>query len=315
MNEFEMIAKYFAPLSLDGLRDDGVVLDVPRGHELVVSTDMLNEGVHFWQNEEPRYIAQKALRVNLSDLASMGAHPLYYQLALGLPKGTDEAWIARFSAALAEEQRLFSIQLSGGDTTGTHGPLSLSITVMGVVPKGKAVRRGGAKVGDVLAITGCVGDAYIGLQILRGDLESEHEAHFLERYRVPHPRCNLSDLLHAHVHAAADISDGLLADAGHIALASDLKAVIEMERVAFSPQADGLLVGGQVSVLELLAGGDDYELVMAVSADEFSIFQQAAAERGVQVQAVGRFEAGTGLEVLDGRGQKLEIENTGWRHF
>ncbi|MBX2834894.1 MAG: thiamine-phosphate kinase [Micavibrio sp.] len=315
MNEFELIDKYFGPLSGYSLSDDAAVMAAPAGCELVITTDMLNEGVHFWKGEEPRFIAHKALRANLSDLASMGASPLCYQLALGLPKGTDEAWVAEFSAALAEDQQRYNLHLSGGDTTTTLGGVCVSITAIGAVKTGKAVTRGGARKGDLIVITGAVGDAYIGLKILQGDIDCEEGRYFLERYRMPSPRTHLVEEVSRYGRAAADISDGLMADCGHIARQSRLKGVIEPHKVQYSSYASVLLDQGKVQASDLLSGGDDYELVMAVAPEAFQEFQDIAATYGVDLQAIGHFENGTGVVLRNENGDELEPLKTGWKHF
>ena len=226
MSEFEVIAKYFAPLTMGrdgsaGLCDDAAVVCVPDGHELVVSSDTLNEGVHFLEGCDPADIAHKALRVNLSDLAAMGAEPLCYQLNIAFPEAPSDGWLAAFTGALMDDQKTYGIYCSGGDTTSIKGGfLSVSITVMGSVPKGRAVRRGGAKAGDLIILSGAVGDAVLGLQVLCEGLERDEYAGAVARYLRPEPRCACASLLRGFAHAAIDISDGLLADLGHVAAAS-----------------------------------------------------------------------------------------------
>lgn len=315
MNEFDLIERYFAPLSMDGLKDDGAVLSVPEGFELAVSSDVLNEGVHFPFGEAPHYIAHKALRVNLSDLASMGAKPLCYQLGLALSSVCDESWLAAFSKALSEDQALFDVKLLGGDTTSTKSGISISMTAMGLVPKGEAVKRGGAKEGDVLVLSGSVGNALIGLDILRDDVVSADEAYLLECYRKPTPRVALAETLRANVHAAADISDGLIADAGHIAKASGLACRIDLDAVKFSDAAQAQIDAGRYSALDLMAGGDDYELAMAIAPEKLDDFMSDAALHGIHPQVIGCFEKGSGITVVDGQGQAIAIDKAGWQHF
>ena len=333
MNEFDVIARYFAPLCENELDDDAAVLSVPEGCELVVTTDTLNAGTHFLEGATPADIAHKALRVNLSDLVAMGAEPFRYQLAIAFPTPPDEAWLAEFTKALAEDQDTFGISCSGGDTTSIFGPLSISITAMGLVPAGKAVKRSGARAGDVIALSGPVGDALIGLKTLQDHNDRHCEEadadeaiqqsglprsfqslamtelgeHFISHYYHPQPRLDLISLMREYAHAAVDISDGLLADLGHIAEASGLAAVVELEKIAFSEPAQRLLDQGSVTAEELLSGGDDYELLLAMSEED--------AARFPNVQIIGRFEEGSGVQLLDQQGKNVALKHTGWSHF
>lgn len=312
VGEFDLIAQYFAPLSLDGLQNDGAVLDVPEGMELVVSTDTLNESVHFMKDAAPGDIAAKVLRVNLSDLASMGAQPMAYQLSLSLPQGGyDALWYKDFAAALEAEQEEFGIALSGGDTTSNlGGGLSVSITVFGLVPKGQALQRSGAQVGDVLCVTGTVGDALLGLDVLRGADLPEAE-YLISRYTHPTPRVSVGLMLQHCARACVDVSDGVLADVEHMAKASGVKAVIDLQAVPLSEAA--CAVGGDP--LRALAGGDDYELAFAVPAEGVEAVRAAAQALGVPVSVVGCFEAGAGVEVRDAQGEPIDIDYKGWVHF
>jgi thiamine-monophosphate kinase len=316
MNEFELIETYFTPLSAAPLDNDGAVLAVPEGRQLVVSTDVLNEGVHFLVGAEGRDVAQKALRVNVSDLASMGARPLAYQLGLALPQGwlaaEREAWVKSFAEGLALDQAEFGITLSGGDTTSIMGGVSVSITVFGTVETGGVIGRDGARDGDLMVLSGAIGDAFIGLSVLLKQIESD-DARFVEAYKRPVPRVALVEAMHAHVRAAADVSDGLIADVGHIAKASGVRAVVT--DMAFSDSAFALVEAGAVGVSDLLSGGDDYELLMAVGRDDYDAFAAAAKAAGVDVKVVGRFEAGAGVRVLDADGAPIEIDQAGWTHF
>ena len=301
MNEFDIIAKYFAPLGKDGFKDDAAVLQIPAGHELVVTSDTLNEGTHFWVGEAPEFIAHKALRVNLSDLAAMGAEPFCYQLNIAYPQKSDAAWLEKFTSALAADQKEFGIFCSGGDTTSINGPLSISITALGLVPAGKAVKRSGAKAGDTIVLSGPVGDAWIGLEVLRGNLKLENPEAFLNAYRKPMPQTKIAASVRAYAHAAADVSDGLIADFMHIAAASNLAAVIEVERIPVSPEALKF-----AKLEDLVSGGDDYQLVLAVPPENL-------AHLDFPHHIIGRFEAGE--VALRFEGQKLALKQTGWSHF
>lgn len=315
MNEFDAISKFFAPLSFDGLKNDGAVLAVPDGYELVITSDTLNESVHFPDDENPQLVAHKALRVNLSDLASMGAEPYAYQLNLALPERIDAGWLESFSKALKRDQDTFKIKLSGGDTTGTKGPLSISITAMGLVPRGKAISRNGAKEGDAIIITGTIGDATIGLEALLGHGDFEGQEKFLERYRLPQPRCGLAKILQAHAHAAIDVSDGLIADLGHICSWSQLGATLQVKDIPLSEHAHKAVQSGKVKIEKLLTGGDDYELAIAVPAAAADEFCKLAKKAGIPAVQAGIFTKGDGIKVLDESGRALVFETVGWQHF
>ncbi len=323
MDEFDIIKRYFEPLTQGAdealsLHDDAAVLAVPEGYELVVTTDILNEGVHFPDGEDPGLIARKALRVNLSDLAAMGAKPYCYQLGLGLSEICDEAWLEAFTAGLEQDQEAFDIFLSGGDTTRINGPLSVSVTAFGLVSKGEAVKRSGAKSGDVIVLTGVIGDSYCGLQCVLGRLEAGvSDVNFLiERYRLPRPRLGvLKDVL-KYVHAAADISDGLVADLGHVCNASGMGAVIDLSELTFSKPVHSLLERGDVCVQDLLSGGDDYELVLAVPFAQLNNLLKSLEDEGLAPQCIGRFMIESpGVVVKDDDGQIVKFARRGWMHF
>jgi len=298
MAEFDLIAKYFAPLSIDGLKDDAVVLDIPAGHQLVVSSDTSNRGDHFVEEMSAYDAARKCLRSNVSDLASMGADPLAYQLNLALPQDLDEGWLADFASGLAADQKEYGIALSGGDTTGmSAGGLSVSITAFGLVPTGQAVTRGGARKGDLVVITGILGDAS------------------LNRLHMPSPPVSIASLVRTHAHAAIDISDGILADLGHVCSVSGLGARLEFEKIPLSDKGRAALKGGQASPESLLTWGEDYELAMAVPPSNIEVFQKQAAEQGVCLSVIGIFEEGEGVKVFDQDGREMPFTKTGWMHF
>lgn len=305
MNEFDIIGRYFAPLSLDGLINDAAVLDIPSGHQLVVSSDTLNAGTHFLKDANPADIAHKALRVNLSDLAAMGATPLAYQLNIAYPEKPAKAWLQAFTGALAEDQQKFGIVCSGGDTTRIQGALSISITVMGTVEAGQALIRTGAQPGDVIVLTGPIGDAWIGLKMLQEVIQvpDDDQAYFIDRYHRPAPVFIKNT---KHIQAAIDISDGFLADLMHICEGSGVTAHVDARCIPFSDQALRLLDGGTVTLENLLTGGDDYQLILAVPEDK-------AAQYGT---IVGRFSQGEPcVHVLDRQGEKVDLKHTGWSHF
>ncbi len=303
MTEFSLISRYFRPLAgtagLD-LLDDAAVLAPPAGRELVISADAMVAGVHFLADDAAELVARKLLRVNLSDLAAMGATPLGYLLTVALPKPLDEGWIAGFARGLALDQAEFGLALLGGDTVGTPGPVTLSLTILGHVAPGRAWRRSGGQAGDELWVTGTIGDAALGLLALRGELD-DPDGTLAERYHLPRPRLGLP--LDEAVHAAMDLSDGLAQDCAHLAGASGLAAVIHAAAVPLSPAARAC------NRLETcLTGGDDYELLVAAAPEA------APALRRCGLTRIGRLEAGAGVSVLDARGAEMTLPN-GWDHF
>lgn len=320
MREFELIKSLFLPLA-EGRAEagefvnDGAVLQVPAGKELVVTSDTLNADVHFFTSQHAGDIAHKALRSNISDVISMGAEPYCYQLCLALPK-VEEVWLRGFTAALAEDNQKYGVFCSGGDTTSIHGGVSISITAFGLVDQGRGLSRSGAKAGDVILLSGTVGDAYCGLQSLRGQMDDVPEA-CVRRYALPDPPAALVPLLGGTgVHAGLDISDGLMADLGHIAAASNLRAVVDVSKIGFSEEVAHLLTCERVSVQELLCGGDDYQLLLSIAPDSAEELIAQAGKRGVRLQAIGHFEAGAQSTVaLDQSGAEMAFPQTGWQHF
>lgn len=323
MDEFEIIEKFFSPLAAGlpgayGLKDDGAVLSPPNGQDIVIVSDTLNEAVHFLADDPPDLIARKALRVNLSDLLAMGAKPFIYQLNLVLPDHWNESWLSSFARGLAKDQKRYGILLSGGDTTSVKGAGSVSITALGLVPKGKALRRSGARAGDYLYVTGEIGEAYLGLNCLKGNLENiTGQERFIEKYRLPQPRVAMVEILHKYAHAAIDISDGFVADLEHLCRASSVSAVCKLEEIPFSDAAEQLMKEGRVSAEQLLTGGDDYELLIAVPPEQDKVFREEAQEKGVlpvHIAVLGP-QADSPVEILDDTGTKLFFEKTGWKHL
>lgn len=320
--EFELIARYFAPLARDfrgagGLQSDNAFLPADPRHDLVVKTDTIVAGVHFLTDDFPGRIARKALRVCLSDLAAGGATPFVYQLSLALPSAWQEAWVAAFAKGLAADQRRFGIVLCGGDTVVTPGPLTITITAFGRVAHGRGVTRVGAQAGDELWVSGTVGDGALGLLAAQGalpPLPARQRAHLEDRYRRPQPRSTLGPLLPGIVTAMADVSDGLLADAGHIADASRLSVSIERQDVPLSAAARAALVADPRLWANVLGGGDDYELVMSVPPRRQAALQAAAQAAGLRITCIGRFSRGRGVTVTAG-GRAVEVPRKGYVHF
>ncbi|MDP1749142.1 MAG: thiamine-phosphate kinase [Reyranella sp.] len=322
IGEFELIARYFAPLArtfagAGGLESDNAYLPADGRHDIAVKTDTIVSGVHFLDDESPDRVAAKALRVCLSDLAAGGAKPLAYQLSLALPKGWQERWVAGFARGLAADQRRYGIVLCGGDTVVTPGALTVTITAFGQVPRGKGLGRGGARAGDDLWASGTIGDAALGLRAARGALKAigARDRKVLEdRYRLPRPRNALGSRLIGIARAAADVSDGLLADAGHIAATSRLAVHIERERVPLSTAARRALIVDPALWADVLGGGDDYELVIAVAPRRARALQEAARQARVKVTRIGRFAEGRGVHLTAG-GRAAAVARAGYVHF
>jgi thiamine-monophosphate kinase len=318
LGEFEFIAERLRPLAAGSagalnLEDDAALLDPPPGMTLVVTKDAMVAGVHFLEDDPPAQIAQKLLRVNLSDLAAMGAAPVGYLLALARPKMLTDDWLAEFCQGLAEDQAEFGIGLLGGDTVSTPGPLTLSLTALGQVPKGQELRRRGARPGDDLFVSGTLGDAAQGLLVLQGKLDppAAARAFLIERYRLPRPRLALGQALRGLAHAAIDISDGLLADLGHILETSGVGAELFADQLPLSPAARDLPGARDAA----LAGGDDYELLFTAPASRRSAIDALARRLDLPLTRIGQLHAESGLRVLDAAGREIHPSRTGWQHF
>ena len=322
MGEFEMIAKLFAPLAKAPgafkLTDDAATLDLPPDRELVVTTDALVEGVHFLRDDPAELVAKKALRVNLSDLAAKGAKPEGYLLALCVAPWVDDSWLEKFVAGLAADQKEFSISLLGGDTTATPGPLTLAITALGSVPRGRMIRRSGAKAGDLVFVTGTIGDAGAGLAVLQGEAENlgaSARAFLVARYRVPEPRLALGAKLIGLATASIDVSDGLLADLGHIAETSAARILLDATRVPLSPAFRALWGSDADAASRAATSGDDYEIAFTAPASAGTAIAAAARESGTEVHEIGRVEKGEGVALLDAASEPIRVDRLGFTHF
>lgn len=322
LGEFELIARYLAPLTLGvpgayGLRDDAAIIRAPAGHDLVVTTDAMVEGIHFLKTDGAERVARKLLRVNLSDLAAKGAEPIGYQLVLGLPQPLDESWVAGFAAGLAMDQKLYSCPLHGGDTTRSPAGLMLAITAFGSLPAGQILRRGGAVPGDDLYVTGSIGDAALGLEVkLNNRLFSSAAMMFFDaRLHLPSPRLAFGAGLRGLAHAAMDISDGLIQDVGHIAAASGLRATLTASSVPLSMATRQVLAEDPGLLATALSGGDDYELVFAAPPEAAARIRTLSETVGLNVTKVGSMGAGEGVVVLDQDGNQLRLHQSGFQHF
>jgi thiamine-monophosphate kinase len=323
--EDTLIARYFKPLATDpgafGLSDDAAILKA-LGQDIVVTTDALVEGVHFLPDDPAGTIAQKALRVNLSDLAAKGATPAGFVLTLALRKA-DEVWLAEFARGLGADAASFGCPLLGGDTVSTPGPLMISITAFGRVPDGKMVHRNGAKPGDHVVVTGTIGDAALGLDVLRrgrvatvlaGDAAAREM--LVGRYRVPQPRNALAPAVRGHAHAAMDVSDGLAGDLAKLCAASGVSAVIDLKSIPLSKAASAVLAAGAADLSEIVSGGDDYEILCAIPQDALDEFMRAAKDAGVAVSPIGTVIAGASHpKFLDAEGGELALTRSSYSHF
>lgn len=319
MGEFELIHELFAPLATDpgalGLTDDASVFSLPEGTQAVITKDVMVEGVHFLPGANPARVAQKLLRVNLSDLAAMGADPMGYWLGVQLRKEGAREWLTSFVGGLETEQALFGISLMGGDTVSTPGPIALSLTAMGTVPHGMALKRSGARPGDKIYVSGTIGDGVLGLRAAKGELPHLDDAdreYLLSRLDCPRPRLALGRVLREVATAAIDISDGLAADGGHVGAASKVCLTIDAEAVPLSGVARRTLDKGLTSLEELLSGGDDYELLFTVPAGRAEEAAHLAVD--VPVTAIGEVTTGEGVKIIRD-GAALSFKNTGYQHF
>ena len=307
--EFSLIARHFRPLAGAGaldLGDDAAVLAPPPGRDLVVAADAMVGGVHFLPDDPPDLVARKLLRTNLSDLAAMGAAPLGYLMTVSAPRTTPDAWFAAFAAGLAQDQAEFGVTLLGGDTTSTPGPVSLSLTILGTVAPGEAIRRVGAQPGDLLFVTGTLGDGALGLRAARGEI-ADPDGYLADRYRLPRPRLGVAR--HGIVAAALDVSDGLVQDVGHLCRAAGCGAEIRAADLPLSPSARALL---PQALTTILTGGDDYELAMAVRPEHATALRESA----VPVTRIGRFVEGPAhVSVRDADGTEVPVAAGGWSHF
>jgi thiamine-monophosphate kinase len=320
VDEFDWIASLRGltrgdPSALD-LRDDAAVIPGRPGFDLVISEDAMVEGVHFPADESPEIIAQRLLRTSLSDLAAKGATPFGYFMMTAWPPDRDEAWRARFRSGLHTDGQSFGVALLGGDTVSTVGPLTLNATVLGWVEAGGAILRSGARAGDDLIVCGPIGDGWLGLRSLRGEV-ADPDNSLATHYRTPKPLLGLRTPIASHAHACADVSDGLIADAEHIALASGVGLEIELFDLPISSAADRWLhlqPDEAAARIDLATGGDDYALVCAVDPANSAEFISEVENLGSPARRAGGFLAGHGLGVT-ARGRRVEIGRGGWRHL
>lgn len=318
-SEFDLIANLFAPLATSpgafGLKDDAAVIAPRAGFDLVVTTDTIVAGVDFFADDPAEQVAKKALRVNLSDLAAKGAEPRAYLLTLSLSHDIGESWLADFARGLGEDQERYAIDLLGGDISSTPGPLSISVTAFGYVPEGKMIRRNGARMSDAVFVTGTIGDSGGGLALLKGEVESGFREQLVARYRVPDPLVRFGPKLRGLASAALDVSDGLLADLGHIAEASGVRVAVEASRIPRSAALRSLWGDRTDAIVRAATSGDDYQIAFTAPASRESVLGDLASADGVQVAKIGRVEQGAGVVLLDEKGGEIAVARGGFRHF
>jgi thiamine-monophosphate kinase len=323
--EDRLIARYFRPLATApgafDLVDDAAALTPPPGCDLVLTTDGVIAGVHFFPDDPPESIGRKALRINLSDLAAKGAKPMGFLLSVALPAGTDEAWIAAFAAGLGEDAARYGCPLFGGDTDQTPGLASASIAAFGAVPHGRMVRRSTAKAGDCVVVTGTIGDAALGVKLRRDRklakswrLTDAMVALLERRYLLPEPRNALAEAVLHHAAAAMDVSDGLAGDLAKLCRASSVAAEIDVSRVPLSDAARTAVGAAPALIETVLSGGDDYEIVLTLAPDNLPAFRAAAEAAGVPVTEIGRVQAGEGARFMRD-GKALEFARASYSHF
>jgi thiamine-monophosphate kinase len=323
----EAIVRVLAPLAQGfpgafGLQDDCALITPAPGTELVLKTDPIAEGVHFLSQDAPEDIAWKALAVNVSDLAAKAARPIGYLMALSFPAAPAVGWLSRFAAGLAQAQARFGCHLIGGDTDRRSGPLTITITVVGEVAQGRMVRRATAQAGDVVFVSGTLGDAALGLA-LRKDaslvaawgLSPAEAEHLRRRYARPEPRLALAQALRDHACAAMDISDGLAKDLARLCAASSCAARVRFADLPLSPGAAKALAADPSLAQRIVAGGDDYEVLATIAPARASAFGADALCAGIAVTEIGAIAAGTGIIIEDPTGQPLPLDRTGWDHF
>ncbi len=322
--EDDLIARYFRPLATApgalGLIDDAAILQAD-GMDIVVTTDAIVEGVHFLKDDPPDTVARKALRVNLSDLAAKGAMPAGFLLTVAL-REVSEPWLAPFARALGEDAAQFACPLLGGDTVSTPGPLMISITAFGRVAPQRMIQRSGAKPGDHVVVTGAIGDAALGLDVLNGGataiaLASDPAARdaLIRRYRVPQPRVALASAVRDHASAAMDVSDGLIGDLAKLCAASGVSATLDAGAIPLSPVARGLLRQKKIGIEAIVSGGDDYEILCTIPEDRLGSFGQSAIRAGVSIALIGVVVSGASTPRLFDGGREMPLSRLSYSHF
>jgi len=325
--EDRLIARHFAPLAQHpgalGLFDDAAAIAPPPGCDLVLKADAIVGQVHFFADDPPGKIAQKALRVNLSDLAAKGAKPLGFLLSLALPAEISDDWLAAFAGGLGADVTQYECPLLGGDTDRTPGPVTVAIAAFGSLPHGTMVRRSGAQAGDAVVATGSIGDAALGLLLRkqrelasRWGLDGVMSDHLIDRYLLPQPRNAIAQVLRSFASAAMDVSDGLAGDLAKLCRASGVSAKIDVPRVPLSMAARAALRSDPSLIEPILTGGDDYEILATVQASKLPAFRTAASSLGVELSEIGEILAADDGPRFVGRdGQPVKFARQSFSHF
>lgn len=317
MNEFSLIDQFFKPFPITrkevvfGIGDDAACLNIPKGFNLLVSTDTLVSGIHFLPEWDPYDIACKSVMVNVSDMAAMAAEPCYVTLALTLPELND-SWLKAFTNGLKDSLNRFNIDLIGGDTT--HGPLAITLTIMGLAPHKKAVKRSGAKSGNAIMVSGLLGGAALAVQSLNDpDISSQDKVILMNKLLHPNPRVDLIELIRNYATSAIDISDGLSADLNHICVASGVAASLDRALIPVHPLLNKYL--GAQAVDLALTGGDDYELCFTVASEKKAQFIKELNKLKLECYPIGIIEDGAGLKIKNSDEEWEELQPKGYSHF
>lgn len=322
--EERLIAHVFGPLATHpgalNLTDDCAVITPPAGCDLVLTADTIIGGVHFFNDDAAHAVASKALRVNLSDLAAKGATPLGYLLSLALPQDIGQDWLTEFADGLRGDAERYGCPLLGGDTDRIPGPITIAVSMFGSVPTGTMVRRAGAKPGDLIFVSGTIGDAALGLALRKDPardwpLNPAQQQHLTDRYLLPQPRNALAEAVRGHASAAMDVSDGLVGDLTKLCRVSEVAANVEVARVPLSDAARALIAAEPAMQASALTGGDDYEIVCSVPPDQAESFKAAAKAAEVAVSEIGIIAEGEGARFIDADGEPLTFRHVSFSHF
>jgi thiamine-monophosphate kinase len=320
--EDRLIARFFQPLATHpgalGLSDDAAFITPPRGCDLVLKTDAIVGGVHFFPDDPARTIAMKALRVNVSDLAAKGARPLGFLISLAIPQDIGNDWLESFAEGLREDIKTFDCPLFGGDTDRTPGPTTISIAMFGTVPEGTMVRRAGAKHGDRVFVSGTIGDAALGLLLRKGanwGLTEAHQKHLALRYLLPQPRVALTEAVRTHASASMDVSDGLAGDLAKLARMSGVGAEITLDQIPLSDAARAAIDCDPAMLETALTGGDDFEIICTVPAAKAESFRAVAQTANVPVTEIGHVVTGEAARVIGSDGKPLVFKQPSFSHF
>ena len=322
MNEFDRIHTFFKPLATHEaaleLLDDVAILSPKAGMQIILTTDAISQGIHFIGDEPPSEIAQKLMRVNLSDIAAKGGVPIGYLLDIMLPRELTDEWFENFASGLARDQKEFGLSLLGGDTISTSGTPSFSMTMIGEVPNGKALLRSGAKAGDAIVVSGNLGEGAAGLLASCKKLSAISDidaAYLISRYRLPQPRLAAGRAMQNIANASMDISDGLMQDLGHMCKASGVGATVHVETIPITASIRKLWLSGDMTTEDIVAGGDDYELLFALPPAQISNLPKLSKKAGAPLTIIGEFTDAHSDVRLQRDGNLVSLTKQGYSHF